>query len=176
MIHDLLVELIAQYNRVLTISRQAFLARITAVPDASLGHEVEPSAVKHRRLCTLCFGAEEDRGSKDPLEGGDKAAILCSTLLHPESVEHLGRTPERDGLPLLADGKCGQEKGNESILTVYYRRQLSARCTDVAGVLKVSLSVRFSASKAVFAVGLPPRLSSTPASTRATALNRGRRH
>ena len=89
-IQNLTSELVAQDDQVLAVPRQKLLLGVPGIPNPGFGHEVEPGAVDHRSTFALRVGAEEDRRSEDPLEGSDQAAILRTTLLHAEGVQHLG--------------------------------------------------------------------------------------
>jgi hypothetical protein len=69
---DFPIELFAQHNHVLAVTRQTLLCGIAGVPDARLGHEVEPRVVDDRGLLQLSIGTEEDGGTEDALESGDQ--------------------------------------------------------------------------------------------------------
>jgi hypothetical protein len=68
MIEDLPIELIAEEDHVLAITRQKLFIRVSGIPDSGFRHEVEPSAVDDRRTFELVVGTEEDGSSEDSLE------------------------------------------------------------------------------------------------------------
>src|SRR5579884_2307622 len=65
----------------------------------------------------LRIRAEEDRRSEDPLERAHEPAILCSTLLHAERVQHLRRTAEANHAAPLFDRKRREKNRHEPVLT-----------------------------------------------------------
>ncbi len=68
MAHDFFIELVAQNNRVLTVSRKVLLFGITRVPDPRFTHEVESRLVNNQCLLPLGLRAEKDRRAENPLE------------------------------------------------------------------------------------------------------------
>ena len=99
-------ELVAKHDFIFETAGQQSLVWITRVPDPRFSHEIETRLVRHGRPLPLRIGSEKDSCAKDSLKSSDQAAILRPPLLHTESVQHLGRAPEGDGLLLLSHGKC----------------------------------------------------------------------
>jgi hypothetical protein len=83
---DFPVELFAQHNHVLAVTGQVLLTGIAGVPDARLGHEVEPDLVNHGSFITLRIGAEENRCTKDSLKSAKQPPVLGAALLHTKGV------------------------------------------------------------------------------------------
>src|ERR1035438_8386037 len=115
MVLDFAVELFAQHNHVLAVTRQVLLAGIAGVPNARLAHKAEPCVVYDSGLFQLHIGTEEDGGAEDALESADQPAVLGTALLHAESIQHFKCAGERDSSALLPDRQGGEEKWNQAI-------------------------------------------------------------
>ena len=150
---DFPIELFAQYNHVLTVTRQVLLIGIAGVPDARLAHKVEPRVVYDSGLFQLQIGAEEYGGAKDALESADQPAVLGTALLHAESVQHFKGARERYGSALLSYRQGGEEDGDQAILAP---GQAIGRMT---GDLQQELSV--SAFVQQHTIGRPPDRQAT---------------
>src|ERR1700691_815625 len=111
------VELFAQHNRVLAVTWQVLLTGIAGVPDARLRHEVEPDLVNDGCFVALRIAAEENRCAKDSLKSAKQPSVLGAALLHAKGVQHFGRTPEGDRLPLLPDCQSCQEDRDQAVLS-----------------------------------------------------------
>src|SRR5215471_15251085 len=114
---NLSVELFAQNDPVLAISRQHLLLGIAGIPDSSFRHETESRAMNDHRPLRLRVGAEKDCRAEDSLERRDQAAVLRTALLHSEGAQHLGRTFKHDLRRLLPDRLSRQEDRNQAILS-----------------------------------------------------------
>ena len=68
---NLPVELFAQNDPVLAISRQQLLLGIARIPDARFRHEVESGAMNDHRPLRLRIGPEKDGRAEDSLERRD---------------------------------------------------------------------------------------------------------
>jgi hypothetical protein len=77
----------------------------------------ESRAYQMRASFALRIGPEENRRSEDPLERAHEPAILCSTLLHAERVQHLRCAAEADHPTPLFDRKRGEKNRHEPVLT-----------------------------------------------------------
>src|SRR5688572_26482379 len=77
MCRHLLVELIAEHDRVLELPGERKRVADTLIPELRFSEEVEPGPLNHPSLSIQSIRAEEDRGSEDALEGGNQAAIPC---------------------------------------------------------------------------------------------------
>src|SRR6202011_830984 len=86
---DFAIELVAQDDHVLAIPWKHLLIGVSGIPDPGFAHEIEAGALNNGGVFALSITAKEDGGPEDPLEGSDQAAVLCTTLLHGERVQHL---------------------------------------------------------------------------------------
>jgi hypothetical protein len=121
MVENLVIELVAQNDHVLAITRKEPLFRISRIPNPRLAHEVESCAMHDRGALSLGVCSEEDGGAEDPLEGSNETTILRTALLHPKGVQHLSRAVESDSGTLLHSqllGNVGEESGNESTRSI----------------------------------------------------------
>src|ERR1035441_1749843 len=84
MAQDFPVELFAQDNHVLAVTRQVLLTGIAGVPNARLAHKVEPRVVYYSGLFQLHIGTEEYGGAEDALESADQPAVLGTALRSEE--------------------------------------------------------------------------------------------
>jgi hypothetical protein len=137
---DFPVELFAQHNHVLAVTRQVLLTGIAGVPNARLAHKVEPRVVDDRGLFQLHIGAEEDGGAEDALESADQPAVLGTALLHAESIQHFKCAGERDSSALLPDRQGSEEKGDQAILAP--RQPIGRMTGDLQQELSVSAFVQ----------------------------------
>jgi len=117
MIHDFPEELLTEHDLVLKLAGQRVLSRVPRIPDSCLAHEIESDAMNHGSTLALRIGPEEDRRPEDPLERAHEPAILCSTLLHAERVQHLRRAPETNHATPLFDRQRGEKNRHEPVLT-----------------------------------------------------------
>ena len=132
---DLVIKSLAQCNRV---ARGAVLGlRISSgiEPNTHGIHEVEASRVDKGLLDTFPFGAKENRGSENSLEGRFDPAVLASILWQVKIVEQFGWALEMNDAALLFDSQSGQPNRDEAILPV---RQTEPR---MSGDLKDQHSV-----------------------------------
>src|SRR5215831_6125114 len=97
----LIVEFVAQDDNVFKVGREHFLGGVTVVPDLGLAEEIEPGALDDARMFSDGLGAEKDRRSEDPFEGGNESPILFAAFRHAENIEHLRGRPETNSLTLL---------------------------------------------------------------------------
>jgi hypothetical protein len=81
---NLSVELFAQNDPVLAISRQPLVLGIARIPDSSFGHEIESRAMNDRRPLRVRIGPEKDGRTEDSLERGDQAAVLRTPCCIPK--------------------------------------------------------------------------------------------
>jgi hypothetical protein len=96
---------------------QQFLAA-PGISDSCLGHEIESSAVNDSPAPELCICSEEDGGPKDPLKGGDQPAVLSTSLLKPEGVQHLSGAAEYDPWRSLPNRYRRQEDREKAVLSL----------------------------------------------------------
>jgi hypothetical protein len=82
----------------------------------SLGQEVEPGSLNDFGPASGRIGSEENRGFEDALKRGYQAAVLFSSPVHSERVEHLGGGSEPDRLVLLLNGQGRQEDRHDPVL------------------------------------------------------------
>src|SRR6516162_6395250 len=106
---NLSIELFAQNDPVLAISRQQLLLGIAGIPDSSFRHEVESRAMNDHCSLRLRIGPEKDRRTEDSLERRDQAPGLRTALLHSEGAQHLARAFKHDLRRLLPDRLRRQE-------------------------------------------------------------------
>ena len=71
---------------------------------AHFAHEVESRPLNNLRGAIQRVCSEEDRGTKQALEGLHKSAVLLSSGLHAERFQHLGCSSEPNHLAALLDG------------------------------------------------------------------------
>ena len=107
MAHNLFEEFVTENNLVLKAAGESRLIRVSRIPDPRFAHEVEPRSVHHSRLFSLRVGAEEYCCTENTLKCRDQSAILRSSLLHAEGIEHFCRTAKLNRLTLLADCQRG---------------------------------------------------------------------
>jgi hypothetical protein len=87
---EFLVELVAEHDDVFKLRRQGSLIRmIPAVPDLRFPHEIEAASLDHRCPTRKPVRAEEDRRTEDPFERADQPAVLLSTGVHSETLQHI---------------------------------------------------------------------------------------
>ena len=114
---DLPIELFAQNDHVLAITRQECLFQISRIPDPRLRHEVETGAMNHGGAVPLSVRSEEDRGAEDALERSNQSPVLGTALLNAEGIEHFGGAVESDPRGLLSNCHRCQKDRNQSILS-----------------------------------------------------------
>src|SRR5215831_16639803 len=114
---NLSVELFAQNDPVLAISRQQLLLGIARIPDSSFRHEAESRAMNDDRALGLRIGPEKDGCAEDSVERRDQAAVLRTALLHAEGAQHLGCAFKHDLRRLLPDSLRRQGYRNQAILS-----------------------------------------------------------
>ena len=124
---NLSIELVAQNDPVLAISRQQLLVGIAGIPDASFRHETESRTMNDDRPLRLRVRAEKDGRAEDSLERGDQPPVLRTALLHSEGAQHLGCGFKHDLRRLLPDRLSRQEDRNLAIVSP---RQSVARMAD----------------------------------------------
>jgi hypothetical protein len=100
-----------------------------------LARQVEAGALHHLCLTVERVRSKEDRGSEDPLESGNQAAVLLASGMHAEALQHLGGGSKANHLGLLLNGQGGQEDGHEAVLT---KRHTEVR---MAGDLKEEAAI-----------------------------------
>ena len=93
---NLSIELFAQNDPVLAISRQRLLLGIAGIPDARFRHEIESRAMNDYCPLRQRIGPEKDGRTEDSLERPDQESILGTALLHSEGAQHLGRAFKYD--------------------------------------------------------------------------------
>src|SRR5215471_20390455 len=81
---NLSVELLAQNDPVLAISRQHLLLGIARIPDSSFRHEIESRTMNDHCPLRLRVRAEKDGRAEDSLERRDQAPVLRTALLQQE--------------------------------------------------------------------------------------------
>jgi hypothetical protein len=111
------VELFAQNDPVLAISRRQLLLGIAGIPDSSFRHETESRAMNDRRPLRLRVRAEKDGRAEDSLERRDQAPVLRTALLHSEGAQHLGCAFKHDLRRLLQNRLSRQEDRTQAILS-----------------------------------------------------------
>lgn len=86
-------------------------------PNAEKLTSWKTSAWNYRSFLTLRVGSEKNRGTENSLKCGHQAAVLRSTLLHAERIQHLRRATESDHPVLLTDGESRKNRRNKPVLS-----------------------------------------------------------
>src|SRR5689334_22733757 len=113
---NLPIELLAQNDHVLAITRQQGLFQISRIPNPRLRHEVESGTMHDSGPVSLTVRSEKDRRAEDALERGNQPPVLGTALLYAERIEHFGCAVERDSGGSLPDSQGGQEDWNQPVL------------------------------------------------------------
>lgn len=133
---NLLIELIAQHNRIFEVLRQAALMWIAVIPHLRLTHEVEAPALNHSTCSGQSVCAEEDCRTKYPLESRYEPAVLLTTLMHAKSLQHFRSSAETNCLTVLTNSQSSQKNWHDTILS---ERQSELRVTSyLKGKLTIS--------------------------------------
>src|SRR4051812_41809734 len=114
---NLSIEFVAQDNHILELIRYRVLFRITAVPDLGLVEETEARSLNDPGRSAEGIGSEENSCPENSLEGGQQTSIFLPAFVHPERLQHLGRSSKANGLTLLSHGKSCQVYRHDAVLS-----------------------------------------------------------
>src|SRR4051812_25177566 len=114
---NLSIEFVAQDNHIFELIRYRVLFRITAVPDLGLVKETEARSLNDPGRSAEGIGSEENSCPENSLEGGYQTPIFLAAFVHPERLQHLGRSSKANGLTLLADSKSRQVNRHDTVLS-----------------------------------------------------------